>query len=62
MKEKEAGRLARIRDNNARVEASNDAFQNKLSHDSSRRVATVKKQQENYAQVLFIYYSIFLLY
>lgn len=51
-KEREAGRLARIRDNNARVEASNDAFQNKLITDTSRRVATVRKQQENYAQAV----------
>jgi hypothetical protein len=59
-KEKEEGRLARIRDNNARVEATNDAFQNKLTTENTRRVATVKRQQENYAQVLFPSFSLLL--
>eukprot|EP00026_Physarum_polycephalum_P015314 Phypoly_transcript_15962.p1 GENE.Phypoly_transcript_15962~~Phypoly_transcript_15962.p1 ORF type:complete len:243 (+),score=30.52 Phypoly_transcript_15962:134-862(+) len=53
-REREEGRLARIRDNNARVEANNDAFQTKLTTDSNRRVATVKRQQENYAQAVAI--------
>jgi hypothetical protein len=50
-KEREAGRLARIRDNNARVDAMTDAYHSKIYTDDSRRIATVKRQQEGYAQV-----------
>jgi len=51
-KERETARFARIRDNQARVEASNDVTQTKQITDNNRRVATVKKQQENYAQAI----------
>lgn len=53
-KEREAGRLARIRDNNARVDAMTDAYHSKIVTDDSRRIATVKKQQEGYAQAIAI--------
>lgn len=53
-KEREAGRLARIRDNNARVDAMTDDYHSKIVTDDSRRIATVKRQQENYAQAIAI--------
>jgi len=53
-KGQEEGRLARIRANNARVDASNDEFHQRLEHEDNRRVHTVKKQQEGYAQAIAV--------
>jgi len=50
LREREEGRLARIRGNNARVEAVAHEHNEKLLETSERHVATVKKQQEKYAE------------